>query len=100
MDEEKKEAQRQRFAYREQKNKKEFIRIVNFTKETLARYNWVKYVATDKDGKIWVFLDKPFKDGYVWNSLISNFMITEEQAIVLCGRVPQWDDDEPTPVRF
>ena len=100
MDEEKKEAQRQRIAYREQEKKKEFIRIVNLTKETLARYNWAKYVATDEDEDIWVFLNKPFKDSSVWNSLLSNFMITEEQAFILCGRVPKWEDDEPTPVRF
>ena len=100
MNEEKKEDQKQRFAYKEQQKKKEFIRVVNLTKETFAKYGWAKYVATDEGGKIYVFFNKPFKDGGIWNSLFSNFTITEEQAIVLCGRVPKWEDDEPTPVNF
>ena len=100
MNEEKKEDQKQRFAYKEQQKKKEFIRVVNLTKETLARYNWAKWAAADEDGKIWAFLNKPFRDGSVWNSLLNNFMITEEQAFILCGRVPQWEDYEPTPVKL
>ena len=102
MDEEKKETQRQRFAYREQQSKKEFIRIVNLTKKTLAKYNWAKYVAADKVGSIFAFSKGPVKKVYEWFPQKDDLFksITEEQAIVLCGRVPQWDDTEPTPVKF
>ena len=102
MDEEKKEAQRQRFAYREQENKKEFIRIVNLTKETFAKYGWAKYVATDEDGKIYAYSDRPgmkYDRNWATGGFFKVKCITTDQALSLCGRVPEWNDMYPTPVK-
>ena len=73
--------------------------------KNLDRVNWV---ATDKNGSIFAYEAKPYKnrrfdidtdewvdlDEWVeWKFCID---ITEEQAIKICGRAPEWED-EPTP---
>lgn len=63
-----------------------------------GRLNWVKYIATDKDGAIIAFLSKPERGNVMWLSLDYDDEITSEQAIGLCGRVPLWED-EPIPVK-
>ena len=75
--------------------------------KNLDRVNWV---ATDKNGSIFAYEAKPYKnrrfdiDADEWVDLDEwvegKFCIdvTEEQSIKLCGCVPKWSDDEPTPV--
>ena len=64
------------------------------------RLKWAKYVATNKDGEICALEALPEKGGQWWwpQSLTKFQIITSEQAMELCGRVPKWEDDEPTPV--
>ena len=64
------------------------------------RLKWAKYVATNKDGEICALEVLPEKGGQWWwpQSLTKFQIITSEQAMELCGRVPKWEDDEPTPV--
>lgn len=64
------------------------------------RLKWAKYVATNKDGEICALEALPVRINKWWypQSLTLFESITHEQAIKLCGRVPQWEDDEPTPV--
>lgn len=63
-----------------------------------GRLNWVKYIATDKDGTIVAFLSKPERGNVMWLSLDYDYEITSEQAIAICGLVPAWKD-EPIPVK-
>lgn len=64
---------------------------------------WANWVATDEDGEIWAYTDRPIRDIKSWKTWVSfdAYMehITPEQAIALCGRLPQWSDDEPTRVK-
>ena len=64
------------------------------------RLKWAKYVATNKDGEICALEALPEKGGQWWwpQSLTKFQIITPEQAMELCGRVPKWEDDEPTQV--
>ena len=64
------------------------------------RLKWAKYVATNKDGEICALEALPEKGGQWWwpQSLTKFQIITSEQAMELCGRVPEWADEEPTPV--
>ena len=59
-----------------------------------------KWVAADKVGSIFAFSKEPKKGVYVWFPQKDDWFesITEEQAIALCGRVPQWPD-KPTRVK-
>ena len=65
-------------------------------------FHWAKYVATDEDGEVWAYADRPIRDTKSWKKWVSfdAYMehITPEQAMALCGRVPKWEDEEPTPV--
>ena len=63
-------------------------------------FYWAKYVATNKDGEICALEALPEKGGQWWwpQSLTKFQIITPEQAMELCDRVPKWEDDEPTPV--
>ena len=75
--------------------------------KNLYRVNWV---ATDKNGSIFAYKSKPYKnrqfdldtDEWVdldeWVEGKYCIDVTEEQAIKLCGCVPKWENDEPTPV--
>ena len=75
--------------------------------KNLDRVNWV---ATDKSGSIFAYEAKPYKnrqfdldtDEWVdldeWVEGKYCIDVTEEQSIKLCGKVPQWTDEEPTPV--
>ena len=64
---------------------------------------WANWIATDEIGEIWAYADRPIRDIKSWKTWVSfdAYMehITPEQAIALCGRLPQWSDDEPTPVK-
>lgn len=66
---------------------------------------WINWVAANENGEIIGFDDKPIKSDHWWNHpeseitlLTNDVLITPEQAIALCGRVPRWSDEEPTPV--
>lgn len=65
----------------------------------LAGLEWAKWVATEDNGEIWAYSYKPKKLKITWEA--SGYkvydQITPEQSIALCGRVPLWDDTEPTP---
>lgn len=70
--------------------------------KALGEFDMVKYVAKNKYGDIFVFSKKPSKGINVWLPETGERWvegITQEQAYALCGRVPQWEDDEPTPVK-
>ena len=61
---------------------------------------WANWVATDDLGEIWAYSEEPIKTMYWWKSIGGHCEnITQEQAIFLCGRLPQWSDDEPTRVK-
>ena len=55
---------------------------------------------TDEDGKIFALEALPVRINKWWYPQFLTMFesITHKQAIKLCGRVPQWEDDEPTPV--
>lgn len=67
----------------------------------ISDLSWANWVATDEDGIIGAFQVKPYKDESIWNFYTSGeyLHITKAQAMVLCGRVPEWSDDKPTPVK-
>ena len=71
------------------------------TKEELPDLGWAKWVATDKDGCIFAFTVKPTRGESRWGLETEGWFesITPEQALKLCGRVPEWSDKEPTPVK-
>ena len=61
--------------------------------------DWVKWVAKDYDKRIWAYSEKPRKSKNVWRSDDrAPKQISTEQAVSLCGCVPEWADEEPTPV--
>ena len=65
--------------------------------QIFGELSWAKYVATDEDGEIFAFLNKPFKGSSVWGNSSGKYeLISLYQAIILCGREPKWQDDEPT----
>lgn len=70
------------------------------TKEELPDISdWAKWVATDYNGDIWAYAEEPEKVINWWRALYGQFeKITPKQAMLLCGRVPAWANDEPTPV--
>ena len=63
-------------------------------------FYWAKYVVTDIVGKIYAHEVLPTKGRIWWHTEPIDRVeeITSEQAMELCGRVPKWEDDEPTPV--
>lgn len=64
---------------------------------------WVRYVAANKDGLLFAFNIKPIKSlkDKRWSKedFSVSSLIRPEQVIALCGRLPEWDDEEPTPVK-
>ena len=61
--------------------------------------DWVNWVAKDYDKRIWAYSEKPRKSKNVWRSDDrAPKQISTEQAVSLCGCVPEWSDGEPTPV--
>ena len=54
----------------------------------------VGWVVRTPEGAI-KYYNTPEKNKYGWASVR---IITEEVAVELCGRVPEWSDEEPTPV--
>ena len=61
---------------------------------------WEKWVSADEDGDIYVYSETPIKvDGGWWPTDGDYKVITKEEAIALCGRVPKWSDNKPTPVK-
>ena len=82
-------------------NKYEIVDSVPTTRASDSPdFYWAKYVTTNKDGEICALESLPEKGGQWWWPLSTTRFktITPEQAIALCGRVPQWEDEEPTPV--
>lgn len=72
------------------------------TKTDISGLEWAKWVATNKDGVIQAFelivKKASFYPSWVTEEGNGNrLIITEAQAITLCGRVPKWSDDYPTP---
>ena len=63
--------------------------------------DWAKWVATDEDGCIFAFTVKPTRGESRWGLETKGWFesITITQAMLLCGRVPAWTNDEPTPVK-
>ena len=71
-------------------------------KPDISGLEWAKWVATNKDGVIQAFelivKKASFYPSWVTEEGNGNrLIITEAQAITLCGRVPKWSDDYPTP---
>ena len=57
-------------------------------------------MTTDADGRIYAHKALPTKGRMWWYKEFVDKVerITPEQAKYMCGRVPKWEDDEPTPV--
>jgi len=67
----------------------------------LSDIGWANWIATDIDGAIYAYDEKPIKMEmeYQWYDINTlHKEITSEQSISLCGRIPEWSDEEPTPV--
>ena len=66
-------------------------------KEVLRALDKVQWVARDKDGNLWAYVKKPFKDiaGYwcttssLYTKLITDFSTAEFASV-------KWEDEEPT----
>ena len=70
------------------------------TKEELPDLGWVKWVATDYNGNIWAYAEEPIKYINWWRYIDGQCeQITITQAMLLCGRIPEWTDNKPTPVK-
>ena len=67
----------------------------------ISDLDWAKWVATDEDGCIFAFTVRPARGKSRWGLETEGWFesITPEQALKLCGRVPAWTNDEPTPVK-
>ena len=86
--------------YAECKAKLDAIEQDNSEPESdISGLNWVKWVATECNGEIWAYSYKPKKLKITWEArdYKDYDQITPEQAIALCGRMPRWEDEEPTP---
>ena len=76
----------------------EYETLVNFVKNS-TDLGWAKWVATDYNGDIYAYSDAPIKvDGGWWPTDGRYENIPHEQALSICGRIPQWDDEEPIQV--
>ena len=68
--------------------------------EVLDISEWANWIATDDLGEIWAYAEEPIKTMYWWRGLSGQCeSITQEQALSICGRIPQCSDDEPTRVK-
>ena len=82
-------------------NKYEIVDSVPTTRASDSPdFYWAKWVATNEDGQIFALEALPVRINKWWypQSLTMFESITHGQAIKLCGRVPQWEDEKPTPV--
>lgn len=63
--------------------------------------SWARWVATDMTGDVYAYESRPYKveDHWLWEDNDKYIEITPNQAITLCGRLPKWEDEEPTPVK-
>ena len=63
--------------------------------------SWAKWVATDMTGDVYAYESRPYKveTHWLWGDNDRYINIIPNQAIALCGRVPKWEDEEPTPVK-
>ena len=70
-------------------------------KEVSDNLYWAKWVATDEDGCIFAFTVRPIRGKSRWGLEKDGWFesITPEQAILMCGRVPVWTNDEPTQIK-
>ena len=70
----------------------------NVEPKLLSDLSWVKWIAKDKSGNIWAYSDKPEKLSFFWDDINNNKCeaITNDMVVVLCDRVPEWADEEPT----
>ena len=94
----------------EAETKDDYIKLLDKSIWCIKNLDRVNWIATDLDGSIFAYEAKPYKirrfdidtdelvdlDEWVEGKFCID--ITEEQAIKLCGRVPKWSDNEPTPV--
>ena len=96
--------------WEEAETKDDYIKILDKSIWSIKNLDRVNWVATDKSGSIFAYEAKPYKnrqfdldtDEWVdldeWVEGKYCIDVTEEQAIKLCGCVPKWENDEPTPV--
>lgn len=76
----------------------EYETLVKFVKNS-TDLGWAKWVATDATEAIFAYKYKPTKSVAIWKDEANKYTcITPGQALALCGRVPKWEDKEPTPV--
>ena len=67
----------------------------------ISDLSWANWVATDEDGCIFAFTVRPIRGKSRWGLEKDGWFesITPEQAILMCGRVPVWTNDEPTQIK-
>ena len=65
--------------------------------EPIKERKLIGWVATDQNGIIWRRDNSLIKDDGYWERRLEE-RLTPMQAMALCGRVPKWSDDEPTPI--
>lgn len=63
--------------------------------EPIKERKLIGWIATDKEGKVCLY-GCIMKWARIWGRSMDE--ITPEKAIALCGRVPKWEDNEPTPI--
>ena len=67
----------------------------------ISHLSWAKWVAADENGKVYAYKEKPNRGEGEWRSIGSmswQFSPHEHDIVIaLCGRVPKWEDEEPTP---
>ncbi len=65
--------------------------------------SWAKWVAADENGEVYAYKEKPSRDEGEWRfigSMSWQFSPHEHDIVIaLCGRLPKWEDEEPTPVK-
>ena len=81
----------------------EFIenKIQDYIEAEVDDLSWARWVATDRDGSVFAYKWKPNKgDMHWWAEDEDGWRnITHKVSIDLCGRVPEWSDEEPTLIK-
>ena len=74
----------------------------NQTMRVISEFEWAKWASMDKDGVIYAYDEKPVKYQYEWGHGEGNKSeeLKKEQAIILCGKIPEWSDNEPISVNY
>lgn len=72
--------------------------------KTVNDFSWANWIATDYDGYIYAYALKPLKMEieFQWLPAINDNkakVISQDKAQALCGFVPSWTDEEPTPAK-